>query len=209
MQWKREAVTKLSRIAPWLQSLVSCTTTWLQGTDWWHHNVMGEEKLTLCFYSGYSWSSYIWNLAVLFFTAPQLSGSGLLTSASLDSDCFTSWWRHTHFSLTTGRPVVLDVAVHFHCFVTAGKTATSRWYTCNFDVVSHLFLTTRPIYHSCPGSHFQQLQQHLTTEATTCVQTVINYYKHFTADQTNKKKRKLKRLRQSTRPSHLKWIECR
>ena len=111
---------------------------------------------------------------------------------------------HSHFSLTTGRPVVLDVAVHFHCFVTAGKTATSRWYTCNFDVVSHLFLTTRPIYHSCPGSHFQQLQQHLTTEAATCVQTVINYYKQFTADQTKQKKRKLKRLGQSIPPT---WSE--
>ena len=51
---------------------------------------------------------------VLLFTARQLSGSRLLTSASLDSDCFTME-AHSHFSLTTGRPVVLDIAVHFHC----------------------------------------------------------------------------------------------
>lgn len=82
--------------------------------------------------------------------------------------------------------VVLNRGVHFHRFLTAGKSAASRRYTCSFDMVS-LPSSLRYLYCSCSGSHFQQLYVGSLLKQLPDIQTIINYYKRFTADQTKQK----------------------
>ena len=60
--------------------------------------------------------------------------------------------------------------------------------TCSFNMVSYL-LPYHYLYRSCSGSHFQQLYAGSLLKQLPDIQTIINYYKRFTADQTKQKEK--------------------